>query len=94
MSISVYPTETSAPTIGGPPPVSRNINVKLLKLNANAPIKSGDIETSNNGKVILKNDCLGVAPSTLEASINSFGIDCNAPVTIKKHVRKSKPCVD
>ena len=73
--MSVQPTETSAPTSGGPPPVSKKIKVKLLKLQANAPINNGDIETNNKGKVILQNDCLGVAPSTFEASISSVGID-------------------
>ena len=73
--MSVYPTATSAPTIGGPPPVSKNINVKLLKLNAKAPISNGEMDTSNNGKVIFQNDCLDVAPSTFAASSSSFGID-------------------
>ena len=73
--MSVYPTATSAPTIGGPPLVKRNIKVKLLKLNANAPINNGEIDTSSNGNVILQNDCLGDAPSTFAASSNYFGID-------------------
>ena len=68
IKISVYPTATSAPTIGGQPLVSKNISVKLLKLNANAPISNGDIATNNSGNVILQNDCLGVAPSTFAAS--------------------------
>ena len=32
---SVQPRGTSLPTTGGPPPVSKKTNVKLLKLNAN-----------------------------------------------------------
>ena len=81
--MSVYPTATSAPTIGGPPLVRRKIRVKLLKLKAKAPINNGEIETNSKGKVILQKDWRGVAPSTFAASNNSFGIDCNAPVTIK-----------
>ena len=83
ISISVQPTATSLPITGGPPPDNRKIKVKLLKLNANEPIKSGDIDTINNGKVILQNDCIPDAPSTFAASINSFGIDCKAPVVIR-----------
>ena len=81
--ISVHPTATSLPIIGGPPPVSRKIKVKLLKLNAKEPISNGEIETINRGNVIFQNDCKPDAPSTFAASINSFGIDCNAPVVIK-----------
>ena len=54
--MSVYPTATSAPTIGGPPLVRRKIRVKLLKLKAKAPINNGEIETKSKGKVILQKD--------------------------------------
>ena len=74
---------TSLPIIGGPPPESKNIRVKLLKLNAKEPINNGEIDTINNGNVILQNDCTPDAPSTLAASINSLGIDWRAPVVIR-----------
>ena len=61
----------------------RKIKVKLLKLYANEPISNGEIEAINRGYVILQNYCKPDAPSTFAASINSFGIDCNAPVVIK-----------
>ena len=53
--MSVYPTATSAPTIGGPPLVRRKIRVKLLKLKAKAPINNGEIETYSKGPVTIKN---------------------------------------
>ena len=56
INISVHPTATSLPITGGPPPDSKKINVKLLKLNAKEPIKSGDIDTIKSGNVILQND--------------------------------------
>jgi len=75
IKISVHPTATSLPITGGPPPERRKINVKLLKLKAKLPINNGEIETINNGKVILQKDWTPVAPSTFAASVNSFGID-------------------
>tara|TARA_B100001113_G_scaffold282057_1_gene237001 strand:+ start:28 stop:534 length:507 start_codon:yes stop_codon:yes gene_type:complete len=81
--ISVQPTGTSLPITGGPPPESKNIKVKLLKLNAKDPINKGEIETIRRGNVILQKAWRLVAPSTFAASINSLGIDCSAPVVIK-----------
>lgn len=56
INMSVQPTATSLPITGGPPPESKKINVKLLKLNAKEPINNGDIETIKSGNVIRQKD--------------------------------------
>src|SRR5258706_12157409 len=68
----------------GPPPVSRKMLLKLLKLNANDAIRSGDVATSSNGKVTRRKICHAPPPSTRAASVSSCGIDCSAPIETRK----------
>src|SRR6266545_3583508 len=69
---------------GGPPPVSRKMLLKLLKLNANEAIISGATATSSSGRVIRRKTCHAPAPSTRAASTSSPGIDCSAPSETRK----------
>src|SRR5438552_18495799 len=78
-----------APAIGlfaidGPPPVSKKMLLKLLKLNANDAIISGATVIRSSGNVTLRNTCPAPPPSTCAASSSSAGIDCRAPRQTRK----------
>src|SRR5947209_20121618 len=68
----------------GPPPVSRKMLLKLLKLNANDAIISGATAMSRSGSVTFRKTCHAPPPSTSAASISSPGIDCRAPRETRK----------
>src|SRR5258708_29698105 len=57
---------------------------KLLKLDANDAMISGATATSRNGRITLRNDAQALVLFTRAASINSFGIDCSAPIETRK----------
>ena len=82
MSRSVAPAVESSAGNGPPSVVSRTA-LKLLKLNANDEMSSGDSATSSSGRVTRRNRAHGDAPSIAAASPSSFGIACSAPVATR-----------
>ena len=66
--MSVWPAGVCEPGVGGPPSVTSSISVKLLKLNAKAPMSSGASATSSSGNVIVRKRWNGLAPSICAAS--------------------------
>src|SRR3954447_23923067 len=81
--MSVEPA-TDWPGCVGPPPVSKKMLLKLLKLNAKDAISSGDVATSTSGSVTRLKICAGPPPSTRAASVSSTGIACSAPIEMRK----------
>jgi len=80
---SVEPATAEVP-LYGPPPVSRKMLLKLLKLNANDAIISGPTTISSSGNVTFRKTCHPPPPSTRAASFSSDGIDCKAPIETRK----------
>src|SRR5512133_3944757 len=58
--------------------------LKLLKLNANDAIRSGDVAIRTSGRVIRLKICVAPPPSTCAASFSSSGIDWRAPIDTRK----------
>src|ERR687888_1669830 len=81
--MSVEPAIDELP-VYGPPPVSRKMLLKLLKLNANDAIRSGRTATSRSGSVTRRKIDQAPPPSTFAASVSSAGIDCSAPSETRK----------
>src|SRR5436309_15776555 len=81
--MSVEPATDDEP-LYGPPPVSRKMLLKLLKLNANDAIISGATATRSSGSVTRRKIAQPPPPSTRAASVRSPGIDCSAPIETRK----------
>ena len=81
--MSVEPATEDEP-LYGPPPVSRKMLLKLLKLNANDAIISGATATRSSGSVTRRKIAQPPPPSTRAASVSSAGIDWSAPIETRK----------
>ncbi len=69
--------------MAGPPSVSIQMIVKLLKLKAKDAIASGAVEMRSNGNVMERNCREAPAPSMRDASMVSLGSAWSAPVHTK-----------
>ncbi len=78
--MSVVPAGILVLRKSGRPLVSSETSTKLLKLNANAEMISGDSGLTISGAVILKKFVSGLAPAMAEASYRSTGIAFSRPV--------------
>src|SRR6202008_3176343 len=78
--MSVVPAGILVLRKSGRPLVSSETSTKLLKLNANAEMISGDSGLTISGAVILKKLVSGLGPAIAEASYRSAGIALSSPV--------------